>query len=73
MKEENVRKKPDQQLLDFFNNATVHELMTMNGCSEKKAEVIVAVRPFDDWDDLVSQMTVILSNDLNVYIRLRTM
>jgi len=40
-------------VLEFFNVATVDELTMMNGCSRKKAEAVVKVRPFNDWEQLV--------------------
>lgn len=46
-------KAPTAPVLEFFNVATVDELTMMNGCSRKKAEVIIKMRPFDDWDELV--------------------
>jgi len=46
-------KLPTIPVLEFFNVATVDELTTMNGCSRKKAEIIVKMRPFSDWEELV--------------------
>jgi len=46
-------KSSTAQVLDFFNVATVDELTVMNGCSRKKAEAIVKMRPFNDWEQLV--------------------
>jgi len=46
-------KLPTVPVLEFFNVATVDELTMMNGCSRKKAEAIVKMRPFADWDELV--------------------
>ena len=40
-------------IVEFFNGATADELQTMQGCSKKKVEHIIKLRPFDDWDDLV--------------------
>lgn len=45
----------DRQLvLQFFNEASVGELAAIGGCSKKKAEVLVQLRPFADWADIVS-------------------
>jgi len=41
------------QVLEFFNVATVDELTLMNGCSRKKAEAVIKMRPFADWEELV--------------------
>ena len=46
-------KLPTVPVLEFFNVATVDELTMMNGCSRKKAEAIIKMRPFADWDELV--------------------
>ena len=42
-------------IVGFFNEAMTEELMSMQGCSKKKAQQIMAVRPFTNWDDLVSR------------------
>lgn len=48
----------DRQLvLQFFNDASVGELAAIGGCSKKKAEVIVQLRPFTDWTDIVSGLS----------------
>ena len=46
-------KSSTAQVLEFFNVATVDELTMMNGCSRKKAEAVIKMRPFDDWEALV--------------------
>ena len=44
----------DRQLVvDYLATATVDELACMDGCSKKKAEVIVAQRPYANWTDAV--------------------
>jgi len=48
-----ITKSANQLVLDFFNSATTDELTIMNGCSRKKAEIVVGLRPFSDWNDLV--------------------
>ncbi|XP_076876460.1 SWI/SNF-related matrix-associated actin-dependent regulator of chromatin subfamily A containing DEAD/H box 1b isoform X2 [Brachyhypopomus gauderio] len=40
------------QILDFFQSAAVDELTLIAGCSLKKAQKIVELRPFKKWDDL---------------------
>jgi hypothetical protein len=42
-------------IVNFFNEAMTEELVSMQGCSKKKAQQIMAVRPFTSWDDLVSK------------------
>ena len=49
---------PSDPIVHFLNEATLEELTSMNGCSKKKAEVIISERPFADWDDLVSERAV---------------
>ena len=41
-------------VLSFFNDATIEELVGIDECSKSKAQKIVAMRPFDDFADLVS-------------------
>jgi hypothetical protein len=43
-----------QQCVQFFNEAGTDELLTAPKCSAKAVEYIQSVRPFDDYDDLVS-------------------
>ena len=43
-----------QQCVQFFNEAGTDELLTAPKCSAKAVEYIESVRPFDDYDDLVS-------------------
>ncbi|XP_007257862.2 SWI/SNF-related matrix-associated actin-dependent regulator of chromatin subfamily A containing DEAD/H box 1b isoform X2 [Astyanax mexicanus] len=40
------------QILNFFQNATVDELTLIAGCSLKKAQKIVELRPYKTWNDL---------------------
>ncbi|KAI4897749.1 hypothetical protein NFI96_033833, partial [Prochilodus magdalenae] len=40
------------QILTFFQNATVDELTLIAGCSLKKAQKIVELRPYKTWNDL---------------------
>ena len=41
-------------ILSFFNDCTVQELGAVPGLSAKKAEKIIKMRPFDSWEELVS-------------------
>ncbi|XP_062410702.1 SWI/SNF-related matrix-associated actin-dependent regulator of chromatin subfamily A containing DEAD/H box 1b isoform X2 [Sardina pilchardus] len=41
-----------RQLLDFFQEASLEELSLIEGCSAKKAQKIVELRPFKKWRDL---------------------
>ncbi|ELU04658.1 hypothetical protein CAPTEDRAFT_222942 [Capitella teleta] len=45
----------DDQLLSFFNDGTIEELMCVKGCSKKKAECLIELRPYEDWDDLAAK------------------
>ncbi|XP_041354213.1 SWI/SNF-related matrix-associated actin-dependent regulator of chromatin subfamily A containing DEAD/H box 1-like [Gigantopelta aegis] len=53
-------------ILSFFGEATVEELMSVPGCSRKKAECIMACRPFENWDGLIKKFdsTKSLSSNL---------
>lgn len=41
------------EIVKFFQNASIDELSLIAGCSIKKAQKIVELRPFDDWQSLV--------------------
>ncbi|RUS74062.1 hypothetical protein EGW08_018169 [Elysia chlorotica] len=43
--------------LHFFEEATIEELSAMPGCSKKKAELIMSLRPFKTWDNLIERFT----------------
>ncbi|XP_046393436.1 SWI/SNF-related matrix-associated actin-dependent regulator of chromatin subfamily A containing DEAD/H box 1 homolog [Ischnura elegans] len=45
-----------QAVLDFFSDATLLELSGVPTCSRKKAEVIIGLRPFESWADLVKKL-----------------
>ena len=40
-------------ILSFFEDATLEELSSMPGVSKKKAEIIMAFKPFTTWANLV--------------------
>lgn len=41
-------------ILSFLEEATLAELLVLPGCSRKKAEALVELRPFGSWEKLVS-------------------
>jgi SWI/SNF-related matrix-associated actin-dependent regulator 1 of chromatin subfamily A len=50
---------PEQKrVLKFFNNGSEHELACIQGCSKKKVENIVELRPFAGWGDLVRKFQI---------------
>ncbi|CAD6218365.1 GSCOCG00011442001-RA-CDS [Cotesia congregata] len=42
-------------VFDFMQTAILAELLMMHQCSQKKAEAIIAARPFEDWRDMVDK------------------
>lgn len=42
-----------KEMLKFFQDASIDELSLIAGCSVKKAQKIVELRPFDSWQSLV--------------------
>uniref|UniRef100_A0A0K2U565 SWI/SNF-related matrix-associated actin-dependent regulator of chromatin subfamily A containing DEAD/H box 1 homolog n=1 Tax=Lepeophtheirus salmonis TaxID=72036 RepID=A0A0K2U565_LEPSM len=44
------------KVLDFFNTGALPEILGIQGCSKKKAEGIVDLRPYKDWEDLVRKI-----------------
>ncbi|XP_061118531.1 SWI/SNF-related matrix-associated actin-dependent regulator of chromatin subfamily A containing DEAD/H box 1B-like isoform X2 [Conger conger] len=52
-KEERADHGRNDRILGFFQEALVDELMLIAGCSAKKAQKIVDLRPFGTWEDLV--------------------
>ena len=45
-----------KKIIDFFENSSEEELTTISQCSIKKATVLVSLRPFKSWNDLVSKI-----------------
>lgn len=43
------------EIVKFFQNASLDELSLIAGCSIKKAQKIVELRPFDSWQSLVRE------------------
>lgn len=52
-----------RRVLNFFNVGTAHELAAIQGCSKKKVENIMELRPYTGWGDLVQKLQ--LSRNLN--------
>lgn len=44
-----------KEIVKFFQNASIDELTLISGCSIKKAQKIVELRPFDCWQSLVRE------------------
>lgn len=55
-----------RKVYDFLNTSNLTELSLLNGCSQKKAEAIISLRPFKGWMDLVEKFNnnKVLSTDL---------
>ncbi|KAJ8394309.1 hypothetical protein AAFF_G00047160 [Aldrovandia affinis] len=49
---ERVDRGLNGRILDFFQEASVDELSLITGCSVKKAQKIVELRPYKAWEDL---------------------
>lgn len=46
-------KSKREMILQFLNEAEFEEVLRMPRCKERKAELIISLRPFYSWDDLV--------------------
>ncbi|XP_052753322.1 SWI/SNF-related matrix-associated actin-dependent regulator of chromatin subfamily A containing DEAD/H box 1 homolog [Galleria mellonella] len=55
-----------KKVFEFLNNSNLNELSLLSGCSQKKAEAIIALRPFKGWLDMVEKFNSnkMLSTDL---------
>ena len=42
--------------MTFFNNGTQQELTAIQGCAKKKVDILLKMRPFKGWGDLVSKI-----------------
>uniref|UniRef100_A0A8C9V699 DNA helicase n=1 Tax=Scleropages formosus TaxID=113540 RepID=A0A8C9V699_SCLFO len=51
-REDRVEAGLKAQILEFFQTASVDELSLISGCSIRKAQKIVELRPFKTWEDL---------------------
>lgn len=45
-----------KEVIDFLNTATNGELMTVRSLSAKKIEILLSIRPIDDWFDLLAKI-----------------
>ena len=65
--EENGVQRPmtddQKKVFDFFNEGTPQELAAIQGCSKKKVESILELRPYLSWQDLVKKCQ--MSRQLN--------
>jgi SNF2 family DNA or RNA helicase/DNA uptake protein ComE-like DNA-binding protein len=53
----NVRKVKDHDAaVVWFNTADSGSLQTLKGCSETKAKIIIRLRPFEDFDELLERL-----------------
>ncbi|KAL2091731.1 hypothetical protein ACEWY4_011529 [Coilia grayii] len=50
-----VNTEQQREILKFFQEGALHELMLISGCSAKRANIIVSLRPFKAWEDLEAQ------------------
>nr|XP_039271624.1 SWI/SNF-related matrix-associated actin-dependent regulator of chromatin subfamily A containing DEAD/H box 1-like isoform X2 [Styela clava] len=48
--------KRKKNILEFFQDSSLDELMTVHTCSQKKAEIITGLRPFKSWNDLLKKL-----------------
>lgn len=48
--------KDRRGVFDFMNDAKPNEFQSVRSCSLKKIDVIMELRPFDDWSDLVQKI-----------------
>ncbi|XP_047029911.1 SWI/SNF-related matrix-associated actin-dependent regulator of chromatin subfamily A containing DEAD/H box 1 homolog [Helicoverpa zea] len=44
-----------KKVFEFLNNSNMNELSLLSGCSQKKAEAIMSLRPFKGWLDMVEK------------------
>lgn len=47
-----IMTKDRKKVLEFLNTGTASELIAVKSLSAKKIEILMALRPFDDWTDL---------------------
>ncbi|NXN95300.1 SMRCD regulator, partial [Rhinopomastus cyanomelas] len=55
--EEVVENSYKAKILSFLQDATPSELTLIPQCSQKKAQKIIALRPFNSWEALLAKMT----------------
>ncbi|KAJ8287081.1 hypothetical protein GJAV_G00047440 [Gymnothorax javanicus] len=56
-KEDRASHGQNDRILGFFQEASLDDLSLIAGCSAKKAQKIVDLRPFKTWEDLVQAFT----------------
>ncbi|XP_053609678.1 SWI/SNF-related matrix-associated actin-dependent regulator of chromatin subfamily A containing DEAD/H box 1 homolog [Plodia interpunctella] len=44
-----------KKVFEFLNTSNMNELSLLSGCSQKKAEAIISLRPFKGWLDMVEK------------------
>ncbi|MEQ2194544.1 hypothetical protein XENOCAPTIV_030660, partial [Xenoophorus captivus] len=57
LESDNGRMDVKKEMLAFFQDASIDELSLIGGCSVKKAQRIVEMRPFDSWESLRDRIT----------------
>lgn len=55
------------EIVTFFQTASIDELSLIGGCSVKKAQKIVELRPFDSWQSLVRERFTLSSLQVVVH------
>lgn len=51
-----VMTKDRKKVLDFLNEATAAELIVVKSCTARKLDVLLPLRPFTDWTDLIRKI-----------------
>lgn len=53
-----ARMKPDKRtkIVEFFEKSSIEELCFLSKCSEKKAKLLMELRPFTSWKNLLDKM-----------------
>lgn len=57
-----------KKVFEFLNTSNLNELSLLNGCSQKKAEAIIALRPFKGWLDMVITLLTFVFNQINYFL-----
>jgi len=75
--DENRLPDDKKRVLAFFNDGTPQELSAIQGCSKKKAEYILKMRPYEGWSDLVTkvqsnkQLSTDMLNNTTMLLKMR--
>jgi hypothetical protein len=48
---------PPPQILQLFQECTESQMLRFPGCSEKRASILLSLRPFESFGDLVQKIT----------------